>query len=66
MNISRTLRIAAVLAACAALSGCVASLDSKAGASSGSGDRTAFAENVVGQWSETAALAAHRLMERYT
>ncbi|NNN05728.1 MAG: hypothetical protein HKL90_07490 [Elusimicrobia bacterium] len=65
MNISRTVGLSAAFAACAALSGCVASLDSDKGVTSTPADRTAFAENVVSQWSETAGLAAHRLMERY-
>lgn len=65
MNISRRIGFSAAFAACAALSGCVASLDSDKGVTSTPADRTAFATNVVSQWSQTASLAARRLMERY-
>lgn len=65
MNISRIIGLSAAFAACAALSGCVASLDSDKGVSSTPADRSAFAENVVGQWSQTASLAARRMIERY-
>ncbi len=65
MKISRMFGLSAALAACAALSGCVASLDSDKGVSSNPDERAAFAADVVSQWSQTASLAARRLMERY-